>query len=112
MTSQKKYCVYFNDNECDVKCTCRLFEFRGVVCRHALIVLNLIKCVKELPSKYILDRWRKDLKRKYTFVKSSHDDLSGNTKAQKYDNLCNDFSEVALITSEDTETYEDEDLCT
>ncbi|XP_062147753.1 uncharacterized protein LOC133856714 [Alnus glutinosa] len=72
----------FNDDECDVKCTCRLFEFRGIMCRHALIVLTLIKSVEELPSKYILDRWRKDLKRKYTFVKSSYDDLSGNPKAQ------------------------------
>jgi hypothetical protein len=27
-TKQVKYCVYFNDNECEVKCTCRLFEFR------------------------------------------------------------------------------------
>jgi len=45
------------------------------------------------------------LKRKYTFVKSSYDDLSGNPKAQKYDDLCNDFSEVAFIASDDTETY-------
>jgi len=104
-TKEVKYCVYFNDDECDVKCTCRLFEFRGIMCRHALIVLTLIKCVEELPSKYILDRWRKDLKRKYTFIKSSYDDLSGNPKVQKYDNLCNDFFEVAFITSEDTETY-------
>jgi zinc finger SWIM domain-containing protein 3 len=54
-TKQVKYCVYFNDNECEVKCTCRLFAFRGIMCRHALIVLTLVKGVKELPSKYILD---------------------------------------------------------
>jgi zinc finger SWIM domain-containing protein 3 len=42
-TKEVKYCAYFNDNECDVKCTCRLFEFRGIMCRHALIVLTLIK---------------------------------------------------------------------
>jgi zinc finger SWIM domain-containing protein 3 len=55
-TKQVKYCVYLNDNECEVKCTCRLFEFRGIMCRHAFIVLTLVKGVKELPSKYILDR--------------------------------------------------------
>jgi hypothetical protein len=104
-TKEVKYCVYFNGNECEVKCTCRLFEFRGIMCRHALIVLTLVKDVKELPSKYILDRWRKDLKRKYTFVKSSYDDLSGNPKAQKYDDLCNDFSEVAFLASDHNETY-------
>ncbi|XP_059441958.1 protein FAR1-RELATED SEQUENCE 1-like [Corylus avellana] len=100
-----KYCVYFNDTECEVQCTCRLFEFRGIMCRHALIVLTLVKDVKELPSKYVLDRWRKDLKRKYTFVKSSYDNLSGNPKAQKYADLGNDFSEVAFLTSDYNETY-------
>jgi hypothetical protein len=54
-TKEVKYCVYFNDTECEVKCTCRLFEFREIMCRHALIVLTLVKDVKELPSKYILD---------------------------------------------------------
>jgi Fe-S-cluster containining protein len=104
-TKQVRYCVYFNDNECEVKCTCRLYEFRGIMCRHALMVLTLVKGVKELPSKYILDRWRKDLKRKYTIVKSSYDDLSGNPEAQKYDDLCNDFSEVAWIASKNNEAY-------
>jgi hypothetical protein len=104
-TKEVKYYAYFNDTECEVKCTCRLFEFRRIMCRHALIVLTLVKDVKELPSKYIIDQWRKDLKRKYTFVKSSYDNLSGNPKAQKYDDLCNDFSEVAFLASDYNETY-------
>ncbi|XP_059441753.1 protein FAR-RED ELONGATED HYPOCOTYL 3-like [Corylus avellana] len=54
-TKEVKYCVYFNDTECEAKCTCRLFEFRGIMCRHALIVLTLVKDVKDLPSKYIHD---------------------------------------------------------
>jgi hypothetical protein len=61
-TKEVKYCAYFNNTECEVKCTYRLFEFRRIMCRHALIVLTLVKDVKELPSKYIPDRWRKDLK--------------------------------------------------
>jgi zinc finger SWIM domain-containing protein 3 len=44
---QVKYFVYFNDKECEVKCTCKLFEFRGFKCKHALIVLTLVKNVKE-----------------------------------------------------------------
>jgi len=98
-TKEVKYCVYFNNNECDVKYTYRLFEFRRIMCRHALIVLTLIKSVKELPSKYILERWRKYLKKKYTLVKSRYDNLSINSEAQKYNDLCNDFVEVALIAS-------------
>jgi len=61
-TKEVKCCVYFYNNECDVKCTCRLFEFKGIKCRHALVFLILIKSTKELPSKYVLHRWRKDLK--------------------------------------------------
>ena len=38
-TKEVKYCVYFNDTECEVKCTCRLFEFRGIMCRNALLFL-------------------------------------------------------------------------
>jgi hypothetical protein len=45
------------------------------------------------------------LKRKYTFVKSSYDDLSDNLEVQKYHDLCNDFSEVVLIASKDNEAY-------
>jgi zinc finger SWIM domain-containing protein 3 len=61
-TKDLKYYVYFNDTECEVKCTCRLFEFRGIMCRHALTVLTLVNDLKELPFKYILDRWKKDIK--------------------------------------------------
>jgi hypothetical protein len=71
----------------------------------SLIVLTLVKSVKELPSKYILYQWKKDLKLKYTFVKSSYNDLSDNPEVQKYDDLCNDFSEVAWIASKGNEAY-------
>ncbi|KAG7977425.1 hypothetical protein I3843_05G031100 [Carya illinoinensis] len=66
-----KYTVYFNEEEVDVKCTCALFEMRGIVCRHAL--------------NYILDRWRKDLKRRYTVVKSSYDDLRSSADSRRYE---------------------------
>ncbi|KAG2708236.1 hypothetical protein I3760_05G182800 [Carya illinoinensis] len=54
-----KYIVYFNEEEVDLKCTCALFEMRGVLCRHALNVCQMNK-IHAFPEKYILDRWRKD----------------------------------------------------
>ncbi|KAF5447271.1 hypothetical protein F2P56_032838 [Juglans regia] len=36
-----------------------------------------------LPERYILDRWRKDLKRRYTLVKSSYDDLRDNADTRR-----------------------------
>ncbi|XP_071739974.1 protein FAR-RED IMPAIRED RESPONSE 1-like [Rutidosis leptorrhynchoides] len=56
--------------ECDVKCVCRLFEFRGMLCRHALTVL-IGNNIYSVPTRYILKRWRKDVKRKHTKVKKS-----------------------------------------
>ncbi|XP_035546682.1 protein FAR1-RELATED SEQUENCE 5-like [Juglans regia] len=79
-----KYIVYFNEDECEVKCTCALFEMRGILCRHGLKVCQM-KYIHVLPDKYVLDRWRKDLKRRYTLVKSSYDDLRVNADARRYE---------------------------
>ncbi|XP_041004104.1 protein FAR-RED ELONGATED HYPOCOTYL 3-like [Juglans microcarpa x Juglans regia] len=79
-----KYTIYFNNEEVDVKCTCALFEMRGIVCRHALNVCQMNK-IHALPEKYLLDRWRNDLKRRYTVVKSSYDDLRQNADSRKYE---------------------------
>ena len=74
--------MYFNEEECEVQCTCSLLESKGILCRHVLYVLTMMKKVKILPSKYIIPQWRKDLKRNYKYVKSNYDDLSGNLEAQ------------------------------
>ncbi|KAG2699563.1 hypothetical protein I3760_07G197500 [Carya illinoinensis] len=79
-----KYTVYFNEEEVDLKCTCALFEMRGILCRHALNVCQMNK-IHALPEKYILDQWRKDLKMRYTVVKSSYDDLRSNTDSRRYE---------------------------
>ncbi|XP_042980005.1 protein FAR-RED IMPAIRED RESPONSE 1-like [Carya illinoinensis] len=79
-----KYIVYFNQEEVDVKCTCALFEMRGILCKHALNVCQMNK-IHALPDKYILDRWRKDLKRRYTVVKSSYDDLRQSVDSRRYE---------------------------
>ncbi|KAF5445612.1 hypothetical protein F2P56_034654 [Juglans regia] len=76
------YIVYYNDEECDMKCTCALFQMRGIICRHVFKVCQMKK-IHVLPEKYILDWWRKDLKRRYTLVKSSYDDLRDNADARR-----------------------------
>ncbi|KAG2705199.1 hypothetical protein I3760_05G041300 [Carya illinoinensis] len=47
--------VYFNEAECEVKCSCALFEMRGILCRHVLGIMRVNK-VRSVPEKYILDR--------------------------------------------------------
>ncbi|KAG2721288.1 hypothetical protein I3760_02G074700 [Carya illinoinensis] len=79
-----KYSVYYNEDECDIKCTCQLFETRGILCRHAFRVCNM-KNITVMPEKYVLDRWRKDMKRRYTLIKSSYDDQRSNADARRYE---------------------------
>ena len=38
-------------------CTCHLFEFVGIICRHILAVFVKKSLVDFLPSHYILERW-------------------------------------------------------
>ncbi|XP_062145414.1 protein FAR1-RELATED SEQUENCE 2-like [Alnus glutinosa] len=99
---EKIFLVYFNENELEVKCTCALFEVKGILCRHSLFVLRTKK-VTTLPQRYVLDRWRKDVKREYSKVKSSYDAISDNPHAQIHDKVRNNLKELLSLTSVNTE---------
>ncbi|KAL6137789.1 hypothetical protein ACLB2K_063078 [Fragaria x ananassa] len=60
----RDYEVLYNRTAGEVRCICSCFNFHGYLCRHALCVLNF-NGVEEIPSKYILARWKKDYKRLY-----------------------------------------------
>ncbi|KAK3205427.1 hypothetical protein Dsin_019473 [Dipteronia sinensis] len=49
------FIVHLNEVGCEINCNCRLFESKGILCRHAIAVLirQGIFCV---PDKYILKR--------------------------------------------------------
>ncbi|KAG2694522.1 hypothetical protein I3760_08G149300 [Carya illinoinensis] len=79
-----KYIFYLNEEEFEVRCTCALFKMREIICRHAFKVCQL-KYIHHVPDKYVLDRWRKDIKRSYRLVKSSYDDCRGNTDSRRHD---------------------------
>jgi hypothetical protein len=59
----KTFMVCFNNDEFEVKCTCALFELRGIICRHSISVLFTNK-VTMLPSRYILDKMKEGYKLK------------------------------------------------
>jgi hypothetical protein len=58
--------------------------------------------VTTLPQKYVLDRWRKDIKREYSKVKSSYDAIGDNPHAQIHDKVRNNFEELLALTSVNT----------
>jgi hypothetical protein len=49
--------VSWKDEEESISCSCKEFQFSGILCRHAIRVL-LVKNYFCLPSKYLLFRWR------------------------------------------------------
>ncbi|SPT20321.1 unnamed protein product [Triticum aestivum] len=90
------YHVYFNEEEFEVKCSCRRFEFRGILCRHILCVLTHMK-IKEVPPQYIHDRWKKNVKRKHNFIRCTYGGMEDTPVAKRFDRLCESFYPIAEI---------------
>ncbi|XP_035540245.1 protein FAR1-RELATED SEQUENCE 1-like [Juglans regia] len=80
------FSVDFSEEDADAKCSCGLFQIRGILCRH---ILAVFKCngIKSLPEKYILDRWRNDIKRRYTLIDTSYDAGDQQPDASRYSSL-------------------------
>ncbi|KAG9144558.1 hypothetical protein Leryth_010774 [Lithospermum erythrorhizon] len=53
--------VRFNVLEMKVSCSCQMFEFSGLLCRHVLAVFRVTN-ILTLPFYYILKRWSKNAK--------------------------------------------------
>ncbi|KAK7251947.1 hypothetical protein RIF29_35576 [Crotalaria pallida] len=60
----RSYEVLYETTELDIRCICSLFCHKGYLCRHALNVLNY-NGVEEVPSRYILQRWKRDFKLRF-----------------------------------------------
>lgn len=61
----KAYHVRFNVLEMRATCSCQMFEFSGLLCRHVLAVFRVTN-VLTLPSHYILKRWTRNAKSSVT----------------------------------------------
>ncbi|OMO72119.1 hypothetical protein CCACVL1_17942 [Corchorus capsularis] len=57
----RAYYVKFNVLEMKASCSCQMFEFSGLLCRHVLAVFRVTN-VLTLPSHYILKRWTRNAK--------------------------------------------------
>ena len=96
--------VIFSSSECLVGCVCRMFEFKGILCRHVLFVLSQ-ESVTVLPNKYILDRWRKVIKRKHTYISTCIDDVQHNPVLERYEKLHKLAISVLEIGAEFVENF-------
>ncbi|CAH8386809.1 unnamed protein product [Eruca vesicaria subsp. sativa] len=64
--THKAYCVKFNILEMRANCSCQMFEFSGIVCRHILAVFRVTNLLT-LPPYYILKRWTRNAKSSVIF---------------------------------------------
>ena len=115
-TDQKFYTVKFHDtkrehvvrfapNEERVNCSCKKFEFAGILCRHCLKVLD-INNIKHIPEQYILKRWTIDAKvLEITSNRNLHEDRKAKM-SNYYKELCRMFVKIAARASESDETYD------
>ncbi|XP_041011290.1 protein FAR-RED ELONGATED HYPOCOTYL 3-like [Juglans microcarpa x Juglans regia] len=80
--------VDFSEEDAVAKCSCGLFEMRRILCRH---ILAVFRCndIKFLPEMYILDRWRKDIKKRYTLIHSSYHGGEQRADSNRYSSLLN-----------------------
>ncbi|KAK9229657.1 hypothetical protein WN944_022621 [Citrus x changshan-huyou] len=101
---KKRFDVVFEETKCEVSCIYSKFQFRGILCRHALAVL-IRHHVELLPEMYILSRWRKDVRRCYSKVRISYGVHNLSIQQERYDKMCTGFTEVANITADDESSY-------
>ncbi|KAI5345018.1 hypothetical protein L3X38_012895 [Prunus dulcis] len=80
---KQDFVVVFDGRKCEVCCVCRLFEYSGFLCRHAMAVLQS-SGVFRIPSHYILKRWTKDARNGYT---SRHMSKEVDPKKQHFNNF-------------------------
>lgn len=82
----KDYEVLYNRAAADVRCICSCFNFNGYLCRHALCVLNF-NGVEQIPSKYILSRWKRDYKRLFVSDHDGSNNIDGSDTVQWFHQL-------------------------
>ncbi|KAA8519845.1 hypothetical protein F0562_014065 [Nyssa sinensis] len=100
---RQNFTVAWNESELDVYCLCRSFEYRGYLCRHAMIVLQM-SGVSSIPSHYILKRWTKDAVK----IRQTMSEISSrlHSRVQRFNDLCKQAIKLGEQGSLSQETYD------
>ncbi|XP_022885642.1 protein FAR1-RELATED SEQUENCE 5-like [Olea europaea var. sylvestris] len=104
-SKKKMFFVSFRKDDCDIVCSCHLFEFQGIICRHMISIL-IRNGVKQIPDKYILRRWRRNVSRAHTRVIVNYEGLITTPGQLRYDKLCQSFAPLADLVADDESKVE------
>ncbi|OAY71463.1 Protein FAR1-RELATED SEQUENCE 6, partial [Ananas comosus] len=101
---RKSYKVVYDVIESEVQCYCGYFQFHGILCRHALSVFKFQQ-VHEIPSHYVLNRWRKNCKLLHA---SNHPlkDVVTNNQMERYDHLSMRCLRLVEISTTSDQKYQ------
>jgi zinc finger SWIM domain-containing protein 3 len=91
--------VVFNMENHDLSCGCLLFEFRDILCRHVLSVCAH-EMIEKVSEKYVLSRWKKNIKRKHSYIKSCYSAVEMKPQIERFNKLCKHFYNVAGVAAE------------
>ncbi|KAL4575556.1 hypothetical protein LXL04_022403 [Taraxacum kok-saghyz] len=95
------YNVTYNESTSEVSCICRLFELKGFLCRHTMIVLQICG-LSTIPPQYILKRWTKDVKNR-GLMSEGVEQLQ--YRVQRYNDLCQRAIKLGEESSLSQESY-------
>ncbi|KAG7585878.1 Zinc finger PMZ-type, partial [Arabidopsis thaliana x Arabidopsis arenosa] len=87
-----------------IDCGCMKFSFAGILCRHALKVLDK-KNIRRIPSTYILNRWTKEAKARsisYYHSKTPNETVKQSI-GRRYSHICRIFREIAYVAADHIE---------
>ncbi|KAD4982200.1 hypothetical protein E3N88_18871 [Mikania micrantha] len=102
----KSYRVNFNVLEMKATCSCCMFEFSGLLCRHVLAVFRVTN-VLTLPLHYIIKRWTINAKSSVILVERVNDAFSSYLESHtvRYDALRHAAFKFAEDGAESVDTF-------
>ncbi|XP_031740031.1 protein FAR1-RELATED SEQUENCE 2 isoform X2 [Cucumis sativus] len=100
LEEHQDFLVAWNKTEMDICCLCRSFEYQGILCRHAILVFQILG-LTSIPHKYILKRWTRSAK-----VRISESSNRLHYRVQRFNNLCKQAIKLGELGSLSQETYD------
>uniref|UniRef100_A0A803LQK2 Protein FAR1-RELATED SEQUENCE n=1 Tax=Chenopodium quinoa TaxID=63459 RepID=A0A803LQK2_CHEQI len=91
---KRRYKITFDCVSKEASCNCKHFECHDIICRHIIKVYKLNDHY-EIPDKFILRRWRKDVIRKHTRVKVAYHDPNKTDEVCRYDKMMVKFGSLS-----------------
>lgn len=103
MVNKKYEVVHFMETN-RMECNCGLYQFSGIVCRHALAVLKWQQ-VYDIPPCYVLNRWRSDFKQLHALDNPLKDLVTSN-HVERYDYISSQCLRLVEIGTVSDEKYQ------